>query len=339
MRAVLAIVAFATGGCIFGPRFTAGEDGRQWLPPTALPGLLRPYRGEDPGLDLIPAFFQGRLWVASNIGLLEFGEGRLTGLHRWTGDNTTIAFALAGADGLWVQPLQPYSLVRYDGTRWQNIQIPMPPMSQYQIRGLLDYFRVASDGARLWLTGFHHVWEWDNAASNWRTIRVSELGQRIFAVPVRDGGLFVIRNQSLGDDWIVHPDSVVNTKGEALSIRAAPFLATDAVAIAGSAWILTSAGHVLRATSTAVEDTGAPGFADAIGASAKGPPLSLVRNQGVYAFDGTWRRRIGWPPNLKIREFSFPRVTEDRGTIAVTANGHLWISRAGSPFESVPLAR
>jgi hypothetical protein len=276
--------------------------------------------------------------VASNVGVLEFSEGRLTGLHRWTGDNTVVELAFAGRDGLWVHPLEPFSLVRFDGQRWQRM--PTPPIPADAIRGeVLEDFRVASDGTRHWLNGFHHVWEWNEVAANWRVIREGEMGQRIFAVPVAGGGLFVIRNQAGEVDWIVHADSVTDTQGRTQATRTEPFLADDVAAISGAAWIRTGAGHVLRASLTSVEDTEVPGPAVAIGPGLNGPPLALVRDQGVYAFDGSWRRRLSWPDGLKIRFLSLPKVTADGDTIAVTANGHLWISRAGGRLEAVPLAQ
>ena len=215
----------------------------------------------------------------------------------------------------------------------------MPPIPADAIRGeVLEGFRVASDGTRHWLNGFHHVWEWNEAAANWRVIREGEMGQRIFAAPVAGGGLFVIRNQAGEVDWIVHADSVTDTQGRTQASRTEPFLADDVATMAGAAWIRTSAGHVLRAGLTSVEDTKVPGPAVAIGSDLNGPPLALVRDQGVYVFDGSWRRRLSWPDGLKIRFLSLPKVTADGDTIAVTANGHLWISRAGGRLEAVPLA-
>src|SRR5262249_38068160 len=110
-------------GCAHYP-FTPMPDGRQLVPAQDFRRLRKEVSSEVPFGNSPVAFFNGRLFASSRVGLLELDGARLVGIHRWAEGETGFEWIHATAEALWIHPFHPYRVIRFDGREWKTVPMP-----------------------------------------------------------------------------------------------------------------------------------------------------------------------------------------------------------------------
>jgi hypothetical protein len=114
------------------------------------------------------AFYGGRLYVTTNIGLIELQGTTLTSLHTWYSNDDVVEgpWVDKTSNSLWIQRAHDGALLRLDGTGWHLIALPTPPKGYYSRGDVLEGFRGASDTSGFRLNGGGYVWVW-NPPDHW----------------------------------------------------------------------------------------------------------------------------------------------------------------------------
>jgi len=114
------------------------------------------------------AFYGGRLYVATNIGLIELQGTTLRSLHKWYSDDDVVEgpWVDKTSKSLWIQRVHDGALLRLDETGWHRIALPAPPNGYYSRGDVLEGFRGVSDAGGFRLIGGGYVWVW-NPPDHW----------------------------------------------------------------------------------------------------------------------------------------------------------------------------
>ena len=115
------------------------------------------------------AFDAGRLYVTTNIGLIELQGTSVKSLHTWylSDDVVEGPWVDKTSKSLWIQHVHDGALRRLDETGWHLVALPAPPNGYYSRGDMGEGFRGVSDatGFRL-IGGGGHVWIW-NPPDRW----------------------------------------------------------------------------------------------------------------------------------------------------------------------------
>jgi hypothetical protein len=110
------------------------------------------------------AFYQQKLYVSSNVGLLEVDAGKTQRVMSWAAKNADSVVEGVWNDyvngSLWVWVSADNTLARFDGERWSKVKLPKPSKG-FVTRGdqLRGYSGVSGDG-HFFLEGAGCIWVW-----------------------------------------------------------------------------------------------------------------------------------------------------------------------------------
>jgi hypothetical protein len=110
------------------------------------------------------AFHAGRLYVATNVGLIELEGTNVKSLYSWypSGNAVEGPWVDKTSKSLWIQHGRDDALRRLDDAGWHLVALPPPPNAfGYYTRGdMAEGFHVTSDATGPRLIGAGHVWSW-----------------------------------------------------------------------------------------------------------------------------------------------------------------------------------
>ncbi|MDN5002213.1 hypothetical protein ACFQZO_15100 [Bradyrhizobium sp. GCM10027634] len=108
------------------------------------------------------AFGAGRLYVATNIGLIELQGTSIKSLHTWYPSDDVVEGPWFDETSLWIQHVHDGVLRRLDDAGWHPVALPPPPNAYgyYTRRDMAEGFHVTSDSTGPRLIGADHVWAW-----------------------------------------------------------------------------------------------------------------------------------------------------------------------------------
>src|ERR1017187_6793942 len=112
------------------------------------------------------AFFKGKLYAASNIGLLEVDSGSLAKAYKWKNSTEGGPWIDRTNGQLWVW-LADNGFATFDGNFWRAAPMPMPKKGYFTRGEILEGFHEDSMPDSFWLTGASCAWHWDNMHKNW----------------------------------------------------------------------------------------------------------------------------------------------------------------------------
>jgi hypothetical protein len=256
-------------------------------------------------------FFQGRLYVGSNIGVLEFERGSLLRAYQWNKRDSVVEGPWRDEinNRLWVWLPGGDLLSSYDGTKWGTTNLPQPT-NQLVLRGDMGAgFRGVSNDTSFWLEGARHAWTWNSRLAEWKEeanpptqgspqVSWSHLTR---LVPVSGHPFYVMRNTS---GWNIHDadsadpkipsDSVLTMKADG-SWQAIPNMSGDrffvehTTAIGDYGYLLTNHGVLLEVSRTGIRKLEAPDFCEALARTSQGTLLAAFREGGIYEFKKDWQ--------------------------------------------------
>ena len=227
-------------------------------------------------------------------------------------------------------------------------------MKEYVSRGeALEDFHFVVNDAGIWIGGYHSAWQWNEERKEWTEVPQPPELQR-YTKDVLDGlhfisalasrVVFVVRYE---DGWFINStnpaftnqpqrwDTVHDPNGHPYPVRSKRFYVEQIVSTGPQAFIRTVDGRVLRLDESGIDDTWAPGICDALTVTTGGHALALIRDQGIFEFDAQWKPRLGYPADLKVGVFSFPRLVESNGAVALSAYDKLWVSTKNEPLRPI----
>jgi hypothetical protein len=114
------------------------------------------------------AFDRERLYVTTNIGLIEVQGTRVQSLHSWYPSDDVVEGPWIDTTGksLWIQHAHDGVLRRLDDAGWHLVALPPPPNGYYSRGDMLEGFRGMSDATGFRLVGGGQVWKW-NPPDRW----------------------------------------------------------------------------------------------------------------------------------------------------------------------------
>src|SRR5262249_49064298 len=116
------------------------------------------------------AFDGDRLFVTTNIGLIELQGTAIKSLYSWYPSDDVVEgpWLDQTSKSLWIQHAHDGGLPRLDEAGWPLVALPPPPNGSYYTRGdMVEGFRGVPDATGLRLIGGGgHVWIW-NPPDRW----------------------------------------------------------------------------------------------------------------------------------------------------------------------------
>jgi hypothetical protein len=256
-------------------------------------------------------FYKGKLYAATNLGLLELEEGRLGRVYRFQKNYSVVSGPWLDMANqlLWVLDDQTNQLLSYDGTVWHRVNLPRPQKGYYSRGDVLEGIKPSSNAKGFWLQAGGSVWQWDSTKNTWifENQRTSNLSSQdadtiIGVLPIGTKPLFILRHQLLSflvrDSEDFASDTLVTGDGDERVVpngSGIKFFAENWVVADENGFICTRNGLVLKVTPQAITKLDVPGECETLAATESGILLASFRGKGIYEYTSDWRLRAAHP--------------------------------------------
>jgi hypothetical protein len=252
-------------------------------------------------------FFEEKLYVTTNIGLLEIEHGRISKVYRVQKQHSVVSGPwLDAADRLlWLVDDQTHEFLTLDGANWRRVPMPWPEKGYYSRGEVFEGVKAVGNAHGFWIVAAGNVWHWDAASRRWRrepSPPTTAADDIIGVLPVEGKLLFLVRHQRWGR-LLVRPGAEV--KSDSISLldgnwREIPnsgsrFLAEQWVVTEGAGYIRSDDGSLLRVTTKGITKLEAPGECETLTTSSTGTLLASIHRKGIYEYAGEWKLRASSP--------------------------------------------
>jgi len=265
-------------------------------------------------------FWNGKLYAASNIGLLEIEEQRLSAFYQWHSSYNVIEGPWREESGpaLWFWDCSFNQLLRWGPKGWTRRGLP-PREGGYSRGNILGGFRACWNSERTWIVGAGDAWHWDPAESEWIPEQLPRGGVTGLA-PVEKGLIAVMLfSRSMGDGgWTSEVEFSISDGTRWVRINAPPSmgLARQVVGTTEAGYLRTRDGDVIRVDRGGVRRVAQPAPCDALTRTSDGELLASFVGKGIYQYDaGEWRLRCPTPYGPEEGEH-WAFLAEEKGRIA-----------------------
>lgn len=292
--------------------------------PTKLtPGHIQSAKAKLPGgvavdFDLL-AFARGRLYVASNIGLIEVEGTQVTAVYQWH-SHSRIDGVWSGPKGqsLWLQHAVTSDLSILDDQGWRNISLPTPERG-YTRGDMLSGIKIATTESDVWLSGGSSVWKWGQQQALWNPVPLPGMKSNYETVEVYGSSNvpLVVKgaNQMFGSNEGVAL-LTASTKTNWTETKIDECCVKDLTTIADRSYFRGTKGTLARISDGRVEAVAAPGRVEAISADT-GKLIVSVADVGIFSFDGEWKKLFDAPYPHGVEE-SWVHLAARDGVIALS---------------------
>lgn len=317
------------------------------------------------------AFFNGKLYVASTLGLMEYEGDKLVRLYKWNSGSWDTVHNLSfdrTNKSLWLNHYRDAKLFRFDGFAWQNVDRPKKMHDLPFTRDDLSQgFQGFSISGSFWVQGAGQAWRWVPDSNNWEPVQMPDVTCEIenkqnsvasgcFAsiAPSRDRFRIIVHSAISGRDYgrtptnapKPFPDHVLSLEGnnwhEVLP-ETREGLYTKRVLVGDEfAYIQTHKDLLFRLASERIELIDSLGKIEALTVSSNGRLIVSFQNKGIFEFGESWVKLFDSP--YISDEDLHVAITESQGSIALSIQTNtlkkdsdrpprLWISREGELTE------
>jgi hypothetical protein len=291
------------------------------------------------------AFFKEKLYVSTNLGLLEIESGDISKLYRFQRQYSVVSGPwLDAADKLlWVEDEETTGLAKFDGAQWTRV--PMPRGDRVPSPGSLPQFTSNSQG--FWAVIAGNVWRWDSATAKWFSEDTPEphYGEGVIGVmPLRNQLLFIYRHELF--PFLVRPsqqfkpDTVVmeGTWREVHSEPGLRFMTDSSTVTDDAGYICTTTGDILRVTTKEIAKLDTPGECETL-ASASGKLVAGFRRKGIYEYqNGEWHLRAAHPYPSGEGDY-WSHLAADGAELSYSITGRPVVDRAASSAKDIEFTR
>ncbi|MFN0277215.1 MAG: hypothetical protein ACKVRN_01295 [Pyrinomonadaceae bacterium] len=290
------------------------------------------------------SFFNRQLYVGTNVGLLEFQNDRLIRLNKWNdrGDVIDNVLGDTSTESLWLYHSGIGRFVRFDGARWDFVELPIPESGHYTRGDALRGVSFLGNIRGLWMQRGDHPWRWDNDKKGWSPVAIPAL-QCTFVVDddvYDDIGCFstvapfgstefVIMHRRFVDQIDFSNKSYLSTfpsdsvfyqkngSWDTLSTETFKSLITKNVVISNDAAFIQSFDDSLfRLSDLQITSIETLGEIDAMTTTTQGNLLVSFRNLGIYEYNNGWVKKFDCPyPSTEPEHFA--QIAEDNGQVAL----------------------
>lgn len=284
------------------------------------------------------AYFKGRLYASSNIGLLEFRDRKLVALYQWQKHDPVVEgpWGDPAHDSLWIQHANTGTLTRLDGRGWHNVPLPVPERGYYTRGDVLAGFRGIGSPQRFWLIDGGYVWRWGANSGDWTSEPAPpapRFSKTVGVAPLPAGLLYIVR-----EGVAVLPPApfaVYTWSGDWKRLTLGTFSFAQVVTIGDAVYVRTEEGDLLHVSPLSMEEVETPGLCKAIAMTSDGRLLASFYNKGIFVFDKTWVRLFASPyPSGEDKYLAY--LAEYEGQVAyATKSVPQLIDPLGSTFNFV----
>ena len=251
------LFAFGSGAV---PVPSRGKSESRVVSPDEIPAVLKKIpsytRFSYSGL----AFFKGRLYASTNVGLLEVENAKPSKLYKWKDGDDVVSGPWLDItdDALWAMHDGLGKLIRFDGATWRLVDLPTPK-SGYTRGDVLRGFEGVGTTKGFWFAGAGYAWRWNNATSSWDESR-SPAGSLDKEAPTLDNALIAIAITERMNQYAVEQSAYGNDQG----------------------YVCTTDGEIFRITSEGTNRIDSPGGCEAVAVSPFGVPVASFRGLGLF---------------------------------------------------------
>ncbi|HXM09730.1 MAG TPA: hypothetical protein VN946_07285 [Terriglobales bacterium] len=250
------------------------------------------------------AYFDNRLYIGSNVGLLEIENGSVARLFQMQKSDSVVSGPWFDRSDhlLWVMDEHTHELLNFNGSIWQRVAMPQPPKGYYSRGEVLEGIKPVGTNAGFWVAAAGGAWRWSATTRNWMvepepppmSVDDSVLG----ALPIQGGIAYIVRHELLpfllrpGQPFKSDTITLVNGSGpHELSVReGVSFLAEMWTVANASAYICDRDGRMLIVSPSEVTPIPTPGGCEAVAVDEQGNLVASFRGHGIFRFTGSeWR--------------------------------------------------
>jgi hypothetical protein len=284
------------------------------------------------------SFFDGDLYVGTNLGLVEVSGGATTRLYQFQSDDSVVSGPwLDKADRLlWAMDEHTSELLRFDGIKWTRMQKPVPAKGYYTRGDVLEGVAPIGNAEGFWLASGGTAWKWDSGALQWLQITgnlpqpddYSRVNDLVGVLPIGQTALLIVRHQPLaftlraGQDFLSDElVSPVEPTATAIARDGKAFLADSWAATEDAGYICTKEENLIRVTKEHVGPLESPGSCETVSSDDNSNLLVSIKSKGIFRYtDGKWMLLAGSPYPDAAGEY-WTHVSASSGQLAVAIDG------------------
>lgn len=257
------------------------------------------------------AFYKGKLYAATNLGLLEMDDGQVDRIHQFQNKDSVVSgpWFDTASQLLWVLDNHTNQLLSYNGVVWRRVDLPKPQKEYYSRGDVPEGIKPTSSADGFWLQARGSVWRWDPTGGAWilenqptSNLNSQDANTIIGVLPIGAQLLFIIRHELLSflvkNSQDFASDTVVTGAGDWSAIPNADgikFFAEDGVVADRAGYICTRSGLVLKVTPQVISRLDTPGECETLATDESQILLASFRGKGIYEYAGDWRLLAAHP--------------------------------------------
>jgi hypothetical protein len=293
------------------------------------------------------SFFNGKLYVGTNLGIIEVSNGKPTQLYRFQYSDSVVSgpWIDKANHRLWAVDDHTGELLSFDGKAWMRMAEPIPAKGYYSRGDVLEGIKPVGNASGFWLASAGSAWKWDSTSSQWQLIagnlpqtedykRVNEI---IGVLPIDKTVLLIIRHEPLS--FLVHAgqnflsDEVViasNPASSEISRDGEPFLADTWAVTQDAGYICSKDQRLFRITETGDTQLGTPGPCECVTADDDSNLLVSIRSKGVFRYaGGKWTLAASSPYPSGEGEY-WAHLSASSGQLALAIDGKPVVDKQSS---------
>jgi hypothetical protein len=249
------------------------------------------------------AYFNGKLYAGTNLGIVELVEGVPTRLFKFQASDAVVSGPwLDSADHLlWAVDEHTGRLLCFDGNTWSQVPVPTPKKGEFTRGDVLAGWHPIGNDHGFWLQGAGTVWRWNQSSRRWLQITTvpsqgqGKVSKIVGVLPIGETPLLIVRHEPLpfhprsygfvSDEIVLPPDP----SSDALPYTGKAWLADTWAITEGAGYICTKDRMLIEIRMDRVAAMDAPGPCDTVATDDKLDLLVSVRDKGVYQYaEGIW---------------------------------------------------
>jgi hypothetical protein len=313
------------------------------------------------------AYFQDKLYVATNVGLAELENGNVIRLFQFQKEYSVVSGPWVDQVNqlLWALDDETFELLSFNGKKWRRFPMPSPQNGYYTRGDVLTGVRAALGQRGLVFTAGDGAWEWDVKRVSWSAltfppgdISVAHYAA-LFGVLPLDKNIFLIRHERfpfmLTKQQNFSSDTAVFWNNGWIDVpnrTGLNFFADEWTIADNAAYICTQRKELLQVSLSEISLVNGPGPCETVTTNDVGNLLVSFQKLGIYELttNGWQRRALPLYPSgagdywthlaahgdemaYAIEGKSVVDNEKSEGThMAFTRNAptHLWVMRSGT---------